>query len=245
MKKVFCYELRRVLFSWLFLAMLVVNGMYAWYVLTSEIISGVAHTAPFSVWSYCTYIGEAMPMGMITVLLLLAGYYGKKQKQAEILLSAAPVTPAQHLVLRSLVLGVCFLVVCAVIMIAAAVFYISFFQYSDYAVFLLPACLLIIPCFSFMLGLGHLLGRLHQGFVYLLAGLASLIRLAAADYKWDLFCAGYFSGYPLTLAPGESGEPGFYMQPAWVAFRILYFLLGMGFLFLSVHCARRKLARDV
>lgn len=244
MKKIIYYELRRVLFSWLFLAMLIINGMYAWYMLTSEIISGVAHTAPFSVWSYCTYIGKAVPMGIITVLLLLAGYYGKKQKQAEILLSAAPVTPAQHLVIRSLVLAVCFLIVCAVVMGEAAVFYNSFFQYSDYAVFLLPACLLMVPCFLFSLGLGHLLGRLHQGLIYLLAGIIFLIRLTAADHIWDLFCAGYFSSYPLTLTPGENGEPGFFMQPAWAAARLLYFLLGMGFLAGSVHGAKRKMTRD-
>ena len=244
MKKIFYYELRRVLFSWLFPAMLVVNGMYAWYVLTTEIITGIAHTAPFSVWSYCAYMGKALPVGIITVLLLLAGYYGKKQKQAEILLSAAPVTPAQHLIIRSLVLGVCFLLICAVIMVTAAYFYRSFFRYSDYAVFLLPACLLMIPCFLFSLGLGHLLGRLHQGLVFLLAGIIFLVRLAAADYMWDLFCAGYFSKRPLTLTPDESGEPGFFMQPAWVAARLLYILLGMGLFFQSVHSTKRKLTED-
>lgn len=244
MKKIFYYELRRVLFGRMFPAMLAANGIYAWYVLTTEIIAGVAYTAPFSVWSYCNYIGRLLPAAVLTVLLLLAGYYGKKQKQAEVLLSAAPITPAQHLAIRSFVLGVCFCIICALYMVLAAVFYRSFFAYGRYAEFLLPAFLLMAPCFLVSLGLGHLLGRLHQGLVWLFAGIVFLAGLAAVNHVADLFCAGYFAHYPLELPPDSSGEPGFSMQPVWVAVRIMYALFGIGMISIGI-CGRKwRVDRD-
>ena len=157
MRKLFYYELRRVLFRWMFLAMLAVNGMYAWYVLTTDLIRGAAYTAPFSIWSCCAYLGKTMPAASITVLLILCGYYSKKQKQVEILTSAAPMTGAQHLLIRSGVLAVCFILVSAVIMAVAVFFYSRFFQFYDYAGYILPGLLLILPCFVVLLGAGHLL----------------------------------------------------------------------------------------
>ena len=212
MRKLFYYELRRVLFRWMFLAMLAVNGMYAWYVLTTDLIRGAAYTAPFSIWSCCAYLGKTMPAASITVLLILCGYYSKKQKQVEILTSAAPMTGAQHLLIRSGVLAVCFILVSAVIMAVAVFFYSRFFQFYDYAGYILPGLLLILPCFVVLLGAGHLLAGVHQGLCYILIGICFAAALYAPDSAWDLFGSGYFAAYPLTLAPGIGGEPAYQMQ---------------------------------
>lgn len=241
--KIFCYELRRAVFRWLFAAMLAANGLYAWYVLTTDIIAGVAYTAPFSVWSCCAYFGKIMPVAILTVLLTLCGYYGKKQKQVEILISAAPVTPARHLLIRSAVLAICFFVICAATAMVAAYFYSSFFQYTDFAVFLPPALLIMLPCFLFSIGLGHLLGRLHQGCVYAFLCIAFLAGLARVEHALDLFCAGYFAAYPLTLAPGQGGEPAFFVPPAWLGARVLYLLLGIALILWNVRKAKQKSTR--
>ncbi len=83
--KILCYELRRALMNRLFLGLLLMNGLSAWFLLSYDIIRGTAYTAPFSVWSYCTYLGRTLPVAAVTVLLLLSSYYSKKQKQVEIL----------------------------------------------------------------------------------------------------------------------------------------------------------------
>ncbi len=240
MYKIFYYELQRILFSWIFLAMLIVNGMYAWYVLTGDIIEGTACTAPFSVWSCCAYTAKLMPVTVITILLLLCGYYGRKQKQAEILISAAPVTSAQHLLIRSAVLLVCFLILCAESAAAAVLFYSTFFAYSDYTGFLLPGLLIMFPCFLISVAAGHLLARLHQGFAYALTGILFTAGLLEPGYAWNLFGAGYFEAYPLTLAPGQNGEPAFSMQPQWLMARGLYVLIGAGLFLWNVRHAKRK-----
>lgn len=243
MKKLFYYELRRVLFCWMFPSMLVVNGLYAWYVLTTDLIRGVAYTAPFSVWSCCAYLGKTMPAASVTVLLVLSGYYSKKQKQVEILTSAAPVTGAQHLFVRSAVLTVCFILVTAVIMAVAVFFYSSFFQFYDYAGYVLPGLLLLLPCFFAVLGAGHLLAGVHPGLCYVLMGICFVVGLSAPDGVWDLFGAGYFAAYPMTLAPGAGGEPEYRMQAEWAAVRVLYLVLGILMLVWKGRGMKRKMTK--
>lgn len=239
MSKIFFYELKRVLANWLFLTMLVVNGIFAWYVLSTDIIVGIAYTAPFSVWSFCAYTGKVMLLSVITTLLMLSGYYGKKQKQVEILTSSTPVTPALLLWIRSAVLAVCFLLMYAVAAILAAVFYIRFFRFYDFGAFLLPALLIIVPCFVCSVGLGHLLGRLHRSLVYLLVVAAFAASMSIAKV-FDFFGAGYFQIFPLTLPTNSDGEPDFFLNPVWLTVRLLYLFAGLGLLALSGIRAGRK-----
>ena len=80
MNRVFYYELKRLIFSRTFIGLFIVNGVFAWYLLTSDIIAGVACTAPFSAWSFGAYLGKVMPICILAVLFLLSCYYSKKKK---------------------------------------------------------------------------------------------------------------------------------------------------------------------
>lgn len=232
MSKVFLYELKRIFSNWLFWVMFVVNCIFSWYVLTTDIIAGIAYTAPFSVWSFCAYTGKVMLFTIITILLMLSGYYGKKQKQVEILTAATPITPVWQLLIRSGVLTVCFIFLYAAAVVLAAVFYIRFFRFHDFGPFLLPAILIVLPCFVCAIGLGHLLGRLHQSCIHLLV-VACFMAEVSITKVFDFFCAGYFQVYPLALSPNSEGEPDFILSPVWLTVRLLYLLTGLGMLILS------------
>lgn len=233
MIKVFGYELKRLLTSGLFIAMLIVNAVFAWYVLTTEVIEGIAYTAPFSVWSSCAYIGKTLPLSIITVLLLQAGYYGKQQKRVEILTSAAPMTRADMLLIRTAALGVCFLVICLVDGLLGAVFYAVFFGYYGFGAFILPALLEIIPCFVFSAGIGHLAGRIHQGLVYALLPIVFIAGFLGAAGAFDLFGGGFFSAYPMTLPINSDGEPEFVMNSTWLLARFIYLAAGAAILIVN------------
>ncbi len=159
--KILCYELRRTLLNRLFPGLLLVNGLYAWFLLSYDIVLGTAYTAPFSVWSYCTYLGKTLPVAAVTVLLLLSNYYSRKQKQIEELTAATPVSPFSQ-VLHS------------------------------------------IPS------------------------------------VFDLFSAGYFSTFPLTLPVGADGEPAFTVSAAFTATRLSYLVLGIACICLTTVLSARK-----
>lgn len=242
MIKVFGYELKRLLTSGLFIAMLAVNAVFAWYVLTTEIIEGIAYTAPFSVWSSCAFIGKTLPIAIITVLLLQAGYYGKQQKHVEILTSATPMTYTQTLLIRTAVLGICFLMICLVDGLLGAVFFAAFFGYYGFDVFILPALLEIIPCFVFAVGIGHLAGRLHGGLLYALLPAVFIAGFLGVTGAFDLFGGGFFSSYPLTLPVGADGEPEFAINSVWLLARLTYLAIGAAAIFVNI-ATRPKIRR--
>lgn len=240
MNKIFYYELKRMIFNRLFLGMFVVNGVFAWYVLTTDIIAGIAYTAPFSSWSYGTYLGKVMPISILTILLLLSGYHGKKQKQVEILTMTTPVSPAKQMLIQTAVLTVCFAVLCILITGISTIFYIRFFQLSEFADFILPSLLLILPCFVFSVGLGQLLGRFHQVLIFVLVLIVFAVGFCGIQNVFDFFGSGYFSSYPLTLPVNADGEPDFAVDILFGIIRLLYFFIGIAFFSITIKLLNRK-----
>lgn len=238
MKKVFYYELKRMLRNKLFFGMLVVNSLFAWFTLSFDIIMGTACTAPFSVWSYCVYLGRTLPLVMITVLLLLANYYSRKQKQVEVLTSATPISSFCQIMIRTLAAGICFLLIGLVVIMLALLFYVSFFRFHDFAAFILPSVLLLLPCFVLFASLGQLLGSIHRSLIYVLILL--VFALNSLPGVFDFFGAGYFSTIPLTLPVGIDGEPVFQISAAFVAARVLYLVLGIVCIYLTTILSARK-----
>lgn len=239
--KIIYYELRRTLFNRLFLGLLLINGLCAWFILSFDTIMGTACTAPFSVWSYCAYVGRTLPVATVTVLLLLSNYYSRKQKQVEVLTAATPVSSASQVLIQTLAAGAGFLIIYLVAGTLALLFYIRLFRFYDFSAFILPSMLLLLPCFIFFTGLGQLLGSLHRGLIY------TLMLLVFALYPlanvFDIFGAGYFSVLPLTLPAGTDGEPAFTVSAAFAATRLLYLVLGIACIYLAIILSARKSRR--
>lgn len=236
--KMMRYELRRTLLNRLFLGLLLVNGLSAWFLLSFVIIMGTAYTAPFSIWSYCTYLGRTLPIATVTILLLLSNYYSRKQKQVEVLTAATPVSPFCQIMVRTLTAGIGFCLIYFVAGLLARLFYVRFFQFHDFAPFILPSILLLLPCFIFFTGLGQLLGSLHRGLIYALM----LIALACCNIPsvFDFFGAAYFSAFPLTLPAGADGEPAFRIELSFIIVRVLYLFIGIISLYFATALSARK-----
>lgn len=236
--KIMCYELRRTLLNRLFLGLFLVNGLCAWFILSFDTIMGTAYTAPFSVWSYCAYLGRTLPIATVTTLFLLSNYYSRKQTQVGILTDATPVTPFCQIMVRTLTAGIGFLVIYLMAGILAHSFYVRLFQFRDFAVFILPSLLLLLPCFIFFAGLGQLLGSIHRSLIYVLMLLT--LAIYSVPGVFDCFGAGYFSTFPLTLPVGADGEPAFKMELSFIIVRILYLFIGIVSLYLATALSARK-----
>lgn len=240
MSKVFLYELKRMLFGRVFIGMFIVNCLFSWFVLSTDIIMGIAYTAPFSVYSFCTYLGRILPISIITVLLLLAGYFSKKQKMVDALTHMAPVTASGQMLIRTAVVGVCFTLICIINVVISMLFYVKFFGFHDFDAFIPPALLMMLSCFIFFTGIGQLLGRLHQSLIYLMILIALTVGLFWIPNGFDLFGAGYFSEYPLTLSVGDNGEPEFQMGIIFGVARVMYLLIGIACFYIDILLLERK-----
>ena len=134
MGRVFKYELGRLIWNKFFIGLLLINIVYAWFILTTETIMGAAYTAPFSVWSFGAYLASVSPIAILTVLFLISVYYSKTERQVNTLTSATSVSQIRYLLARSGAIAVGFLIICAVIFGLSVYFYASVFDYKHFTV---------------------------------------------------------------------------------------------------------------
>ena len=82
MGKIFRYECRRLLWNKFFIGLAVVLLLYGAFVLHAVTILGVAHTAPFSPWSFGDYLSRMMPLLWLGMLFFLTFYTSPQARRA-------------------------------------------------------------------------------------------------------------------------------------------------------------------
>ena len=214
-----------------------INGLFAWYTLTSDTVAGIAHTAPFSPWSFGAYLASVMPISILTALFLLSFFCSKKEKQVQALTAATPVDSVRYMLIRLAVVALGFLFLCALVIGISVIFYAIFFNYWNYSTFILPALLTILPCFVFFLGAGNLAGRIHPGFLYALMFVSlalSFVPSPSALHFTGLFGGSFYASYPLPLPLAADGEPAFTLSAAFLVARVIYLAVGVVLLTVSI-----------
>ena len=68
--KIIRYELKRLIFSKYYVFLLLITGLFAYYILSQKVILGTAYTAPFSNWSYTTFLCDMLPYLLNPVVFL-------------------------------------------------------------------------------------------------------------------------------------------------------------------------------
>ncbi|RAZ93293.1 hypothetical protein DK853_41025, partial [Klebsiella oxytoca] len=71
--------------------MLLVTLGYGWLTLTGFVIRGIAHTAPFSPWSFGYYLSQTLPLICLGELFFLAFFFSKEEYLLRPLIQATPV----------------------------------------------------------------------------------------------------------------------------------------------------------
>ena len=100
MRKVMRYECKRLLWNRFFVGLVLVLLFYGWQVLGGTTILGVAHTAPFSPWSFGDYLGRMTPLLWVGVLFFLTFFTSPKARRVASLIDAAPMPPHRYALAR-------------------------------------------------------------------------------------------------------------------------------------------------
>jgi len=238
--KIFKYELKRLLLSKLYIALLIVNGIFAWYVLSADIIMGVAFTAPFSMWSFGGFMAAVMPMGILTMLFLMSFYYSTNERLVEELTTATPAPKLKYMLVRNGVVALGFLVICLMAVALSVYFYVSIFGFSNFAGFVLPGIITVLPGFMFFMGFGALAGRIRPGVLYALIPAVFLVGFGAGPVFLDVFGGGYYGNAPLDLPVGIDGEPGFVLSLSFMLSRVFFLVAGGIMWFISLRPGKQE-----
>lgn len=237
MRKIFYYELKRLLCSKSFVGVYAVTLFYGWQVLSGEVIGGIAHTAPFSPWSFGYYLAQVLPLICIGELILLARFTSGAEKRVAALTAAAPVDVGRYLLIRSgaVLVGAVFLG--GGMILLGIGFYIRLFGPRGYGDLALPAALVLVPSILFCIGLGWLLGRAHPAGTYGAMALALALCAAPLPMTAGLSLRGFFAAQPLLL---NDLDPAFSVPSTLLLARSAYLVIGVGMLAASL----RKQARN-
>ena len=241
MPRIFWYELKRLIFNRLFLALITITAVYSYITLTREIILGIAFTAPFSPWSYGAYLAKVQPLLMITLLFFITFMYSNHEKQVGQLTFATPVNPFKLGLVKVSAMSAGYFVISLFILVLSMVFYAMLFRFYRFSDFILPIIVILIPNLLFFLGAGLLLGGKNANTLYILMiatlmlgflpgilpGIMPHPAFLGIQKFLDMYGSSLFSTYPLALPIGLDGEPLFSLPVSFILGRIFFSTTGV------------------
>lgn len=224
MTKIFRYELRRLLWNKVFAGILVVSLFYSWLTLTGTIILGVAHTAPFSPWSFGSYLSQILPMICLGELFFITFFTSGQERRTAVIIEATPVDRKAYTLVRcgAVLTATTLLILCVIAM--GVGFYIRFFHWTAFSGFIAPALLTLVPAVLFCLGVGWCLGRVHPALVYVLMPVPLLLSFLPLPQAADFSMGTFFTNYPLAL---DVLDPTFSFPASVLCGRLLYAAAGL------------------
>lgn len=70
---------------------MIISGLYSHEIMCGDIILGISNTAPFSGWSYGTYLAKMLPILLVTLLFFISFLYSKQEKSVQVLTKSTPI----------------------------------------------------------------------------------------------------------------------------------------------------------
>ena len=234
MIKIFRCECRRLLCNKFFIGLLAVLLFYAGQVFYAVALPGVAHTAPFSPWSFGAYLGRLLPLVWVGALFFLTFFTSARERRAAVLTDAALMEPRRYALARcgAALAGTALLALAA--LAEAAVFYGWYFGWYGWIELIAPALVTLFPPLAFALGSGWLLGRVRPWLLYVWMPLPFALALLPLPEALELWNGSFFTQYPLTLG---TLDPAFSLPAAVLLVQCA--LLAAGIVLLALPPRRR------
>lgn len=232
---IYQYELKRLLFSKEYMLLLFATLIFCASLLRGVVLFGANYTAPFSQWTFCTYITSVLPILLILLLALSARQFTSSERGAAAIIRAVPMPASTFQLLRYSAIASAFLIVAALPVIACLVFYRVVFDYTDIRPLFLSSLLLLLPPAILLFSTAMLIGNRGSAAVYIL--LAAILIFSV----FQISLPGYIDiiGTSVTL-PLYTGDLDFAFSFAFIAGRISFVMLGTAFLILSLRPVQRK-----
>ncbi len=227
MSKIFKYDIKIILFKPYVLAMLIITLIYAYFILSSEIILGISDTAPFSGWSFGKYLGETNLVSVLVTLFIMSTMYSGKQKQVSVLTDVTGFSIRKKMLINNIIIGGFYIVCNLLIFIEGCIFLGLIFGEIYPGVYIVNWLLITIPCLLVILGVGNLLGKISPVLIYVFMGVVILMAFVLSEYSVDINGANYYEFVSAALETLSGGETPFTITPAFLCTRMVYLVIGL------------------
>lgn len=227
--KILKYELKRIIFSKMFVITFIIALLFTAIDLYTEIIQGVSGTAPFSRWSYCKFLCDINTIILLILMLSCTGLFSKNEQRVREITSCTSLPQKKYLTTKSFALFISYLIIAVCCILISLVFYKTTFNFTDFQNFLLPILIILLPTFAFVFGTSMFLGSKSQTLLYTwipIVLILSLISFNSTPFI-DIFAKGYVTYMPAVLPADSLGEPVFSLSLDFIMSRLLFTLVGM------------------
>ena len=237
MIKIFRYECQRLLWNKFFFGLLLVLLFYGWQVLNQVTLLGVAHTAPFSPWSFGDYLSRMTPLLWLGTLFFLTFFTSGPARRCAVLTGATPVSEQAYALARcaAALAGTALLAASSVM--EAAAFYSWYFGWHAWGSLLFPAMVTLLPPLALALASGWLLGEIRPWLLYAWMAAPFVCRALPLPAALGMWNGSFFTQYPLTCT---ALDPAFALPAPVAAAQGAVLVLAVGFLL----CGPRLRARN-
>jgi len=190
------HETKRLVFNKKFLYMILLLGLYTSDILLRLVIYGEYGTAPFSKWSYSSFITMISPMLMIILILLCTSVFSEKEIKAKKIIYSTPITQVKYYIIKASSIFTAYMSAALIPIIVSFIYYGIFFKFYNYSSFIKPIIYFLIPSSILFLGVSMLIGRISLKLLYALIPFAFLNGLNFRFPVWiDLFGNNFLLDY--------------------------------------------------
>ncbi|NMM65865.1 hypothetical protein HBE96_25135 [Clostridium sp. P21] len=227
--KILKYELKRIIFSKIFVITFIIALFFSVIDLYTEIIQGVSGTAPFSKWSYCKFLCDINTIMLLILMLSCTGLFSRNEQRVREITSCTSLPQKKYLATKSLALSISYLIIAICCILISFVFYKTTFNFTDFQKFLLPMLIILLPTFVFVFGTSMFLGSNSQTLLYAWIPIVLILSLVSFNSTpfIDVFAKGYVTYMPTVISVDSLGEPIFSLPLNFIMSRLLFTLVGM------------------
>lgn len=227
--KILKYELKRIIFSKMFMIVFIIALFFSVIDLYTEIIQGVSGTAPFSKWSYCKFLCDINTIMLLILMLSCTGLFSRNEQRVREITSCTSLPQKKYLATKSFALLISYLIIAVCCILISLVFYKTIFNFISFQNFLLPILIILLPTLVFVFGTSMFLGTKSQILLYSwipIVLILSLISFNSTPFI-DIFAKGYVTYMPTVLPVDSLGEPVFSLSLDFIMSRLTFTLVGM------------------
>ncbi|KAF5425524.1 MAG: hypothetical protein C5S44_00225 [Candidatus Methanocomedens sp.] len=233
------YEVMRLAYNKKYFYMLLIESLFASYILMSFVSGGKDGTAPFSKWTYSQFLTSIGPLLSIILVMLCISVFSEKEIAVRKIIFSAPLSESKYYLLKASAITAVLVFTASVPILLSFAYYAYYFNFYAYAEFLLPILLFLLPSQVLVLGLALVAGRINSGLLYLLLPVVFLGSLAMKFPVWfDLFGINFLS-LSLRRSLGVFEGPIPYTLPGEFLYSRLIFIF-VGVCLLALACRGSK-----
>ena len=236
--KVLKYEVLKLAYNKKYFYMVLIESLFACYILVRFMSGGKDGTAPFSKWTYSEFLSLIGPFLSVMLVLLCMSVFSEKEVAVRKIIFSAPLSETKYYLLKASAITAVFVFAASLPILLSFAYYAYYFNFYAYAEFMLPVLFFLLPSQVFVLGFALAVGRINSRLLYPLLPLVFFLGFFNPRLPvWvDLFGNNFLS-WPLRWYLGVMEGPIPYTLPVDFLYSRLAFAF-MGIFLLVLACLR-------